>query len=214
MDKLRNKINAAGFRFNLDGSVYHPVLSNLDNSSFTVSESLVRDLEYATTIPQIHPCRLKFCDEKKMNDEFGLTTTVIGFCGIARDTQPFGFVMRNGTIGFNEFQDAVFEAGAIGILRWGDVLVLDNKAIHRHKDFSLLEDVLLELGIFIMFMPTGSPDLNPMKSMWRLVETRKRMLRVGGMIMRGVSNIGVASMIIQNFNHADVDYCYRVAGYI
>jgi hypothetical protein len=102
-----------------------------------------------------------------MNDEFGITTTVIGFCGIARDTQPFGFVMRNGTIGFNEFQDAVLEALVVGILRWGNVLVLDNKAIHRHKHFSILEDVLLEVGIFIMFMPTGSPDLNPMKSMWR-----------------------------------------------
>jgi hypothetical protein len=167
MDKLRNKINAFGFLFNPDGSVYHPVFSNLDNCSFTVSESLVRDLEYATTIPKIHPCRIKFCDEKKMNDEFGITTTVIGFCGIARDTQPFGFVMRNGTIGFNEFQDAVLEASVVGILRWGNVLVLDNKAIHRHEHFSILEDVLLEVGIFIMFMPTGSPDLNPMKSMWR-----------------------------------------------
>ena len=78
MDKLRNKINAFGFLFNPDGSVYHPVFSNLDNCSFTVSESLVRDLEYATTIPQIHPCRLKFCDEKKMNDEFGLTKHLQG----------------------------------------------------------------------------------------------------------------------------------------
>lgn len=214
MDKLRNKIIAAGFLFNPDGSVYRPNIPGIVGNWFMpTTESFARELDYATLIPRIHPRRLKFCDEKKMMSEFGTTITVIGFCGIARDTCPFGFVLRHGTIDFSTFQDAVLEASVTGILRYGDVLVLDNKAIHRHKDASILEDVLYENGISVLFMPTHSPELNPMKNIWKMLEARMKHLGFGGM-MSDLSNTRIASMIMLGFTHGDVDVCYHSAGYI
>ena len=101
----------------------------------------------------------------------------------------------------------------MGILRQGDVLVLDNKAIHRHKDSSILDDVLLEVGTSVLFLPTLSPELNPMKMIRKMLEARKKCMGFYGMI-NGLSDIDMASIIMQDFTHADVDFCYRAAGYI
>jgi len=49
----------------------------------------------------------------------------------------------------------------------GDVLVLDNSSVHTSK---LVGEVLVELGIEVVFLPVYSPDFNPIELMWGYVK--------------------------------------------
>jgi transposase len=56
----------------------------------------------------------------------------------------------------------------------GDVLVLDNSSVHTSK---LVREVLVELGISVLFLPTYSPDFNPVEFMWAYVKGVLRKLK-------------------------------------
>ena len=55
-----------------------------------------------------------------------------------------------------------------------DVLVLDNSSVHTSK---LVRDVLVELGIKVLFLPVYSPDFNPVEFMWGYVKGVLRKLK-------------------------------------
>jgi transposase len=56
----------------------------------------------------------------------------------------------------------------------GDVLVLDNSSVHTSK---LVLEVLAELGVKVLFLPTYSPDFNPVEFMWAHVKGVLRKLK-------------------------------------
>lgn len=142
-------------------------------------ENVARAMEYIALVQQLDPYLLKFCDEAHLKgvvlnsqkgrrcpitgileptivpSDFRNTYSIIGFCGIAPDTPPFSFVMHEGTNDAEKFTEVVLDAVVSGFLRYGDVLVLDNAAIHKCKDASVLEDILYEdHGISVLFLPT------------------------------------------------------------
>ena len=51
---------------------------------------------------------------------------------------PFVYKMHNGINDLALFSDFILESVACGFLRYGDILVLDNAAIHHYKDLSEL----------------------------------------------------------------------------
>jgi transposase len=55
-----------------------------------------------------------------------------------------------------------------------DVLVLDNSSVHTSK---LVLEVLVELGINVVFLPVYSPDFNPVELMWAYVRGILRKLK-------------------------------------
>jgi hypothetical protein len=125
---------------------------NVPLDKFKLS-NLIRWKEYILEIEGFAPHRLKFGDEKhikgadlhgkvrrdpltgetpsnKTDGDFRNTYTVIGICGIDHRVQPVEYVINkytNDSVAFNEFID---KAIINGFLLPGDVLILDNAAIH------------------------------------------------------------------------------------
>ena len=70
-----------------------------------------------------------------------------GTVGIARDT-ALAYKMHDGINDSEVFTDFILECVVHGFLRNGDVLVLDNAAIHHYQDALELETYL---GVFIVY---------------------------------------------------------------
>jgi hypothetical protein len=65
------------------------------------------------------------------------------------------------------FMDNVMDAIVDGFLVEGDVLVLDNAAIHTGGENDTMADWLWSrFDISVAFLPTRSPELNPIELLW------------------------------------------------
>jgi hypothetical protein len=145
-------------------------------------ENVARAREFIDIVKQIDPVRLKFCDEKHLKgseiynmksrrdpltgfvadvhteSDFRNTWTIIGFCGYDMSTVPFFHQIREYTNTAESFAIAVEGAIAIGFLKPGDILVLDNASIHIFQENVVLEEWLWEtFRILLLTLPTRSP---------------------------------------------------------
>jgi transposase len=59
-------------------------------------------------------------------------------------------------------------------LKRGDMVVMDNNPIHKLDE---IEDAIEAVGAWVLFLPTYSPDLNPIEHCWSKVKTRRRALK-------------------------------------
>ncbi len=127
-------------------------------------KNILRLLKFMDKILWINPYRLKFCDEKHLkgaklfnwkgrrdpitdkvepllvDSDWQNSYTIIGFCGIAPDTKAFSYVLRDGMNNAAEFSETVIRMVATVFLWQGDVLVLDNAAIHHYQESTTLGD--------------------------------------------------------------------------
>ena len=55
----------------------------------------------------------------------------------------------------------------------GSVIAMDNAAFHKRSD---IQDLIRENGHILLYLPTYSPDLNPIEKKWANVKRRKRSL--------------------------------------
>lgn len=105
--------------------------------------------------------------------DFRNTYSVYGMCGIDVSSPPLYWRIHDGNNDSEEFSYDVERACQLGYLRYGNVLVLDNAAIHTGKDNKYLEDfVWHEFGVFILFLPTRAPEWNPQELVWRVMVKR------------------------------------------
>lgn len=56
-------------------------------------------------------------------------------------------------------------------LEVGDIVVMDNLAVHHYEGGEIIEEVLAEMGIELLFTPTYSPDLNPIELCFNKIKT-------------------------------------------
>jgi transposase len=59
-------------------------------------------------------------------------------------------------------------------LKRGDIVLMDNNPIHKLDE---IEDALEAAGAWVLFLPTYSPDLNPIEHGWSKVKARLRALK-------------------------------------
>lgn len=101
---------------------------------------------------------------------------------------------------------------ADGTLVRGDVLVMDNAAIHNYKESADLEEILWDnFEIVIVFLPTRAPELNPIELLcWHTLVRRMQSIELSGTVLQqGQLAAQAAAVIMDNFTHNDVFSCYR-----
>jgi hypothetical protein len=149
-----------------------------------------------------------------VNPDFRNSHTIIGCCGIAPDAPPFYFWMLDGTNDVSTFSEFVYSMAVDGFLRNGDVLVIDNASIHRYHDLAVLEEIFWEdYKILLIFMPTRSPELNPIELMWNILVRHLRRVPLTGRHTLE-RNALAAKDIMDTFMHSKVASCYQKCNYI
>ena len=92
---------------------------------------------------------------------------------------------------------------------------LIDPSIHRYQESDGMEEYLWNYhGIFLQFLPTRSPELNPIELLWNILAQRLKHLPIGreGPCTNRVAHAAV--MLMNAFTHDDVDGCFKKCGYI
>ena len=202
-------------------------------------ENIERALEYIHAVLSLDQSRLKFVDEKSLkgaeifnrkvrrdpitgevpsiitDSDFRNTYTIIGFCGVDTSAPPFFFNLNQFTNDSEAFSIAVEEAIIAGFLKSGDILVMDNAAIHVFGENDVLVDFLWEnFGIHVLMLPTRSPELNPIELLWQILVQRLKSINLDPSRYMQHRVAYQAANIMNGFTHFDVAKCYQHCGYV
>jgi hypothetical protein len=217
--------------FDIKGGLRKPDLVPMDKFK---PENIARTYDYIYRISQVDPVRLKFTDEKHLkgrelynkkvrrclltgrveaipvDSDWRNTYNIVGFCGIDERPCPMDFYVTDGTNDSLAFSMALEQTIMKGFLRRGDILVLDNASIHRFKENVDLEEWLhTTFGIFLLFLPTRSPELNPIELLWHWLVISLRSFDHGAPRIHKDAIVYAAAEAMEAFTHQDVFKCYR-----
>jgi hypothetical protein len=214
-------------------------LNKVPIDKFTDNNILCR-AEFMYHVEQILPWCLVFGDEKPLKgselfDCWGrvdpLTRTVedlvvdsdwhnmyaiIGLCWIRCAKPPFLYTVHDGSNNASVFCDFVIQNSAIGFLQPGDFIVLDNASINHFQESTRLDSYLWNYHrIFLQFLPTCFPELNPIKLLWKFLTQQLRHFPLNDNYGPGMHWVGhAAEMLMNAFTHEVVDACYHHCGSI
>jgi hypothetical protein len=142
-------------------------------------ENILPAWDYMRIISKVDPVWLKFGDEMHLKGaaiycrktrlnvltgevppcftapDFRNRYTILGLCGINPSTMPLYCQIHDGTNDANSFSREIETAVAIGFLKGGDILVLDNASIHAKGNTYLEEWLWKSFGIFVLFFRQG-----------------------------------------------------------
>jgi hypothetical protein len=205
-------------------------------------ENILRWKEYILEIEPFEPHCLRFGDEKhikgadlygkvridpitgetpshKTDGDFCNTYTVIGRCGIDCRVQPVEYVINkytNDSAAFCEFIDKAIVTIIKGFLLPGDILVLDNTAIHVKGESTNLLDFLWDhCEILVICLPARAPELSPIELLWNTLNGRLPYHQfLDGHRPTKDAVAVAASEILDAVSHTEVAKYYQNCGYI
>ena len=213
-------------------------LNKVPIDKFTDNNTL-RRMEYLLRVYQIPTNRFVFGDEKSLkgddmlnrmgrvdplsglvedyvvDSDFRNSFCITGLCRNGRDRGAFSYVIHDGTNDSSQFKDFILMNLASGFLQQGDFLVLDNASIHHYQESDGMEEYLWNYhGIFLQFLPTRSPELNPIELLWNTLAQRLKHLPTWRELPCTNRVAFAAVMLMNAFTHDDVDAAMRKCGYI
>ena len=196
-------------------------------------ENIIRTYEYKRDFAKLNPVNTKFGDEchcresdaysryarvdpltgdlepVMVHSNFRNAFTVIGFCGIDPSTFAFDYYLHRGKNSSGHFVDSIKRSIEKGFFKEYDTLILDNASIHRGGEAADFGDWLwIHHKILILFLPTRSPELNPIELLWNYLHQRMRALRRE---IEGFDDVAtdIAAHVLDNICHNDVLKCYK-----
>ncbi|XP_028414138.1 uncharacterized protein LOC114537201 [Dendronephthya gigantea] len=93
----------------------------------------------------------------------------------------------------------------------GDVVIMDNLAVHQYEGGEVLEEFLGEMGIELLYTPVYSPDLNPIELCFNKIKT---MLNYE-LKSRVHDNLPLAAMLaIEQISQEDMKGFYKYTSYL
>jgi transposase len=108
-----------------------------------------------------------------------------------------------------------------GWLVHDEILVMDNAAVHTGHEARDLEQWFWELivdgrplHVLVIYLPTRSPELNPIELVFHIFSRRVRSYRIrrnGGPVDRAVIRYG--SMVMEEMSYETILNCYKHCGY-
>jgi transposase len=192
--------------------------------------------EYLDHIARISPERLKYGDEKSLkgkaifnklarrdvltglvpptmtDPDFRNTYSIIGICGICTRSSPVRYRIMDATVDANLFSMEIESAISHRYLRAGDVLILDNAAIHTGKDNSVIEEWLWEEHmVLVLFLPARAPEWNPIELMWNCLTQRLKFFDLSS--LNGTHRVVLAAAkILNEITHDEIFRFYQKSG--
>ena len=112
---------------------------------------------------------------------------------------------------FSEASEATNMSTGRPAIEVGDIIVMDNLAVHHYDGGFVLEEYLEEMGVELIFTPTYSPDLNPVELCFAKVKTK-----LNGELSHSVhDNLKLAVMeAVETITPRDVAGFYRATSYM
>ena len=146
----------------------------------------------------------------------------MGFCAIDPRSAPFQYTIGEENHSSDCFVDAVEALVQMSWLKCNDILVVDNSQVHRGAEATDLEDYLWNapspidgqlLNILLLFLPTRSPELNPIELLWNTLVERLKALRQQGKWFGRHAAFTNAQQIMQEFDLGLVERTFKHCGY-
>jgi transposase len=224
--------------FEIRGSLCKPNMIPFDKFR---PENYEKALIYMTIISKIDPRRIKFGDEKHLegselycrkvrknvftgevpgimaHPDFRNVYSIVGFCSIDTRVSPVRFGITQNLNDSSSFSMQVVLAVQSGFLQHGDVLVLDNAAIHTGGVNTDLEEWLwANFRIFLLYLPPRVPEWNPIELVWNILVSRLQVfsLEYARLIPGAHSLVAAACHILSEISHHEVMGCYKKSGYM
>ena len=148
--------------------------------------------------------------------DFRNTYSIIGFCGIDRRAMAVRYRIHDNINNAEQFGLEIEAAIATGFLLAGDVLVLDNAAIHTGRENRVLPAWLWErFGVFVLFLPARTPEWNPMEQVWHLLVRRLKKVSLDALRHVGAHSVAYAAHhVLGGISHNDVYKMYHHSGLV
>ena len=110
-----------------------------------------------------------------------------------------------------EFNAYIDEALAVGFLKEGDVLVLDNASYHSGACCSDLENFLWSYNqILLIFLPARTPEWNPVELLWNILRVRLNTEDLTVLHQYNKHSVArCAAGVMDEFTFDLVDKCYE-----
>jgi transposase len=97
----------------------------------------------------------------------------------------------------------------------GDVLILDNASIHIGQEADIVEDLLWNaMQVVVVFLPTRSPELNPIELVFHILSRRIRSYRYQQMVGPCTNAVlDLSCQVLDDMPFDLISRCCRHCGY-